>query len=144
MLEYDPTDTLETMQTDDLESPWSDIDRKSAVEALPCDDVGLLSRTLLLVVLNEEDRSWAEDFVAAAFLTARGDALAMAVTSVGHLARLNGVIDLDRFYPLICSVARNSGPLVRGRVRDTIDDFMEWFPELLVDFPPIPEAQNLG
>lgn len=79
-----------------------------------------VSKALLSSALYSTNRKWAEErcitFLANPDLGVRST----AITCLGHLARLHGVLDLERIIPLLQELKNDSR--LKGRIEDTLDD----------------------
>lgn len=61
---------------------------------------------------------------------------ATAATCLGHLARIHGVLDVDRVRPAL--TARLNDPLVGGHAEDALDDLDHFLPPSTDSEPPPP------
>lgn len=75
---------------------------------------------LISIALYEKDLSWAQDLVFPNFLSTNKDIAQAAITSVGHLARLHGQIDLDRLNFLLERMIYKAE--LSGNIEDMFND----------------------
>src|SRR5690349_4091843 len=84
-------------------------------------DTARVTRALVAAALHEPDRSWVEDLVARAITSHDAQVRSVAITCVGHVARVHGALDLDRFGPLL-RCAAESDRVLAGRVDEALSD----------------------
>ena len=75
---------------------------------------------LMSIALYEKDLSQAQDLVFPNFLSTNKDIAQAAITSVGHLARLHGQIDLDRLNFLLERMIYKAE--LSGNIEDMFND----------------------
>jgi hypothetical protein len=99
------------------------ISKAQAESLLKKDHCETICRTLVRVALFETNRRWAQSqclrFASHKDSFVRG----VAVTCLGHLARIHKVIDEDEVMPVVRKLLQDCDPQTRGKAEDTISDF---------------------
>jgi len=99
------------------------IDKTRAKKLLANGDRDAICRTLVCVAMFESDRRWAQGqflkFARHADPFVRG----AAATSLGHLARIHGVIDEEEVVPVVRELLQDNDPETRGKAQDALSDF---------------------
>lgn len=97
------------------------IDREEAERALASGDARQICDALLRVTYHDPDWQWVQAKCIEFASQSSTSVQIPAVTCLGHLARIHGVLDLDKVLPVL--KALESDPKVRGTVEDTLEDF---------------------
>ena len=99
------------------------IDKTRAKKLLANGDRDAVYRTLVSVAMFESDRRWAQAqclrFAKHKDSFVRG----VAVTCLGHLARIHWAIDEDDVVPVVRELLHDSDPETRGKAQDALSDF---------------------
>jgi hypothetical protein len=96
------------------------ISRTEAERLLSSDDAGDVCRALVSLALYEEDWSWVETLCVQMAHDPRSQVRGCAVTGIGHLARIHGVLHLQMVVPLLEALAAD--PKIGGRAEDALSD----------------------
>ena len=110
------------MRYEDVEST----SREEAELAFASQDPDRVARALVAAALHDPDWKWVQDwclrFIDGSDQTVRR----IAVTCLGHLARLHRTMDIDRVLPLLNDL--RSDEVLAGRVDDALDDIHTFIP----------------
>jgi hypothetical protein len=79
-----------------------------------------MCRALIRLALFDEDWRRVEALCVRMARDPRSEVRGCAVTGLGHLARIHGVLDLDEVIPLLTELAAD--PAMGGRAEDALDD----------------------
>lgn len=96
------------------------IDRQDAEVALATEDDEVVCDALVRCTFHENDWKWVQSQCLRLLQSPAITVRIVAVTCLGHLARIHGVLDLDRVLPVLSELAKDSR--IAGRVEDTLDD----------------------
>jgi len=108
------------------------IPRLQAEELLASDDADTVCRTLISAALFEEDWRWVESMCLQMAHDPRPAVRGCAMTGLGHVARIHGLLNLDVVIPLLERLV--SDPAIGGRAEDALDDIRR--------FASQPSAEN--
>lgn len=97
------------------------ISREAAAKVSLEDNPQTLVSTLVSVAFFEPDYRWAQDFCLKYCVHSDKDVRAVAVTCLGHIARIHRKLDLDRVRPILLPLKNDAH--VAGPVDDAEDDF---------------------
>ena len=100
---------------EDLPMPRAEVEA-----ALAAGDEATVANALLSATVHDPDWRWVQDQCVRLMKDTNPVLRGLAVTCLGHLARLHGVLDLDKVLPLLREVERD--PVAGGRVEDALDD----------------------
>jgi len=78
--------------------------------------------TLLYIAYNISDVEWAEKQLMRMANDSDDDISGLALTCLGHLARINGKIDKNIVIPFLKEKVLNSNKMVSSRAEDALDD----------------------
>ena len=98
------------------------ISREELEDSVAFGSEEVASRALLRMALNESDWLWTEEKCLAALEDLRPHVKAAAITSLGHLARIHGIVNRERVVPVLKSL--QSDPEVGGIAEDALDDIL--------------------
>lgn len=95
---------------------------KKDVEAIlkSSNDVGKVTEALLYLTFNIADFDWAQDTLLKMVSSPQEDISGLAITCLGHLARIYSKIDRDKVIPCLKRKAQDRH--FEGRVSDALDD----------------------
>jgi hypothetical protein len=96
------------------------IERDEAIAELESQDTARVSCALVRLALNDPDRAWLEDVLAAHLQSNDTWVRGVAATCAGHVARLHGALDTARMVPLIERLFAD--PTTMGQAEDALDD----------------------
>jgi hypothetical protein len=96
------------------------VSRDEAEVALSSGSPDALSRTLLSMAYHDDDWRWVQDTCITFTNHPDPEVSALAVTCLGHLARIHGVLDTDKVLPVLEKLRKD--PKIAGRVDDALDD----------------------
>ncbi|GAF51523.1 hypothetical protein [Rhodococcus wratislaviensis] len=96
------------------------ISRHETERLLASDDPEAVCRALVSAALFEEDWQWVESVCVRMANDPRPSVRGCAVTGLGHLARIHGVLDLDVVVPLLERLVAD--PKIGGRAEDALGD----------------------
>ena len=91
------------------------------------DDPNDISDALLVLALNDADWRWVQGQCLELFDHADEATRGLAVTCLGHIARIHGHLDHDIVIPRLKLAARDSR--IAGRVDDALDDIAMYAPD---------------
>lgn len=100
--------------------PAPPISRVDALLAFKSDDVKVICGALVRMVFHEDDWQWAQDRCLEMVDHPAGDVKLVAVTCLGHVARIHGTLDIGRVLPVLRSLSTQTRFV--GRVGDAMDD----------------------
>lgn len=96
------------------------ITRERAKAALASQDPATIAHALLSITYHDPDWRWVQEiclrFTEDEDATIRG----MAVTCIGHLARIHGVLDEEAVLPVLVRLTKDAA--IGGRAYDALDD----------------------
>ncbi|QGU86708.1 hypothetical protein [Erwinia sorbitola] len=78
--------------------------------------------TLLYIAYNVSDIEWAEEQLMRMANDSDDDISGLALTCLGHLARVNGKIDKNIVIPFLKDKMSSSNEMVSSRAKDALDD----------------------
>lgn len=78
--------------------------------------------TLLYIAYNISDMEWSEKQLMRMANDPDDDISGLALTCLGHLARVNGKINRDIVIPFLRGKMENSNEIVSSRAEDALDD----------------------
>ncbi|CAI8923307.1 HEAT repeat domain-containing protein [Pseudomonas sp. IT-P44] len=93
-------------------------------EAVSLLDTGLetsIVTALISIGLNEQDRFWAQTICLKYLDSGSERVVASAITSLGHIARRHGTLDMNAVLPAL-DTAKTKFPALEATVADTLDD----------------------
>ena len=90
------------------------------------DSSGRIADALVCAALHETDWAWVQGWCIRFAEHSDANVRRVAITSLGHLARLHQTLDLDRVLPLL-AVKSNDSEL-QGAVEDTLSDIRIFVP----------------
>jgi hypothetical protein len=96
------------------------ITRIVAQKALGSRDPAVVCDALVRIALHDVDWRWAQEVFLEYVNSRDNDVRGVAVTCIGHLARIHRRLDLERVLPVLESML--SDPDVGGRAEDAISD----------------------
>lgn len=94
--------------------------REEAAEALESGDIDRVSSALVALSIYESDWLHAQDVCLKFLGSDVSDLRGLAVTCLGHIARVHGRLDIDKVVPALTALLDD--PEVAGRVEDALDD----------------------
>ena len=94
---------------------------KSAAELLSSDDPAVVTAALLDVTFNIADWQWVQDQCLRLIANSNKDIKGLAITCLGHLARIHSIIDKKKVLPALENVLKYDVALA-GRAQDALDD----------------------
>ncbi len=77
---------------------------------------------LLSVVYHDPDWRWAQSLCLGYAHHANTDLRGLAITCLGHLARIHGVLNRELVLPVLCAALSDWEWAVRGKAGDAFDD----------------------
>jgi hypothetical protein len=96
------------------------IKREDAAEAFASADVGRINDALIGLVYHDPDGRWVQDQCLALLDYPDNDVRGLAVTCLGHIARIHRDLDRDRVLPALEGL--RDDPTIGGRAQDALDD----------------------
>lgn len=96
------------------------ISRNEAEEAFLSDSPERICNALLRISFNEPDWRWVQEKCLQFLSSKDSNVRGLAVTCLGHLARIHKQLDLHKILPVLENLRHE--PRIRGRVEDTLDD----------------------
>ena len=100
------------------------MDRATADSALRSGDSAAICRALVAVAFHDPDWVWVQEHCLRLLSAVDPDVRGVAATSLGHLARIHGALDLARVEPRLREL-RND-PVAGGRAEDALDDIQQF------------------
>ncbi|WP_001060128.1 hypothetical protein [Escherichia sp. TW09308] len=97
-------------------------DKLHLEKLLNSEDEKQVAETLLYIVYNVKDISWSEEVFMRMANNFNGDICGLALTCIGHLARINGKIDKGKVIPFLKEKMENSNEVISSRAEDALDD----------------------
>jgi hypothetical protein len=95
-------------------------DRTALATALAANDIAGITDELLGLTNHDPDWRWVQEQSLALLDHPDQDVRGLAVTCLGHLARIHRALDLDRVIPALRQ--RSADPAIAERIEDTMDD----------------------
>lgn len=105
------------------------IEREEAIRALADPDPNIVCHALVRLVFHDPDWRWAQDQCLVLLDHKEREVRQLAVTCLGHIARIHGKIDVERVVTGLRRVG--SDPQMRGRIDDALDDMGSLMPRRL-------------
>ncbi len=96
------------------------ISREDTERALASGGADVVCRALVTSALHDDDWRWVQEQCRRLARDPRAQVRGCAVTSIGHLARLHGELDLDVILPLLEELVHD--PEIGGRAEDALGD----------------------
>jgi hypothetical protein len=112
--------------------------REDAERALHSPDPEDTCTALLSIALHEPDWCWVQEQCLQSLRHASEQVRALALTCLGHVARIHGHLDMARVLPVLAELRTHAS--LAGRVEDVLDD-IEMFLERADTRPP--DSQRL-
>ncbi|HFK4763449.1 TPA: hypothetical protein ACG0MZ_005072 [Citrobacter farmeri] len=81
-----------------------------------------IADTLLYIAYNIKDIKWAEEKLMRMANSPDDDISGLALTCLGHLARINGLISKDIVIPFLKEKISSSNEIISSRAEDALDD----------------------
>lgn len=78
--------------------------------------------TLLYIAYNISDIKWTEEQLMRMANDPDNDISGLALTCLGHIARINGTINKDIVIPFLKEKINNSNEIISSRAEDALDD----------------------
>lgn len=75
---------------------------------------------ILYITFNTNDFNWTQNVITKMMDSDNEDVAGLAITCLGHIARIHGKIDKDRVIPLLKE--KSQDPRFSGRVEDALND----------------------
>ena len=98
-------------------APMSREDAARALHSLNSEEA---CTALLSIALHDPDWRWAQEQCLRSLQHSPEQVRALAVTCLGHVARIHGHLDMERVLPMLAELRTN--PALAGRVEDALDD----------------------
>lgn len=98
-------------------APMSRDDAERALQSADADELGA---ALLASALHDPDWRWVQEQCLRSLQHPSEDVRGLALTCLGHLARIHGHLDMDRVLPVLAALRTH--PALAGRVDDVLDD----------------------
>lgn len=99
-----------------------ELEKSCLVSLLNSDNAGKIAETLLYIAFNVNDTEWATELFMEYADTADEDISGLALTCLGHLARINGTINREMIIPFLIRKIENTEGIISARAQDAIDD----------------------
>ena len=96
------------------------VSRQDAEAAFATENPDMICDALVRITYHDPDWRWVQEHCLAFTRHLHADIRGLAVTCLGHLARLHGILDTPRVLPVLESLRRDLD--VAGRVEDALDD----------------------
>ncbi|AWQ19650.1 hypothetical protein [Pantoea ananatis] len=97
-------------------------DKLRLEKILDSDDLIKVSDTLLFIAHNINDIEWAEKEFMKKADHYDEDICGLAITCLGHLARIQGKIDKKIVIPFLKEMMKSDNPIIASRAEDALDD----------------------
>lgn len=97
-------------------------DKLRLEELLNSHDEKQVSEALLYIAYNVKDISWSEAIFIRMANNPNDNISGLALTCIGHLARINGNIDKGVVVPFLKEKMKNSNEVISSRAEDALDD----------------------
>lgn len=81
-----------------------------------------IANTLLYIAQNVNDVEWAEEQFMRVANNSDEDIAGLALTCLGHIARVNGRVSKDIVIPFLERKIKNSNEIIASRAEDALDD----------------------
>ncbi|ORF43786.1 hypothetical protein [Gilliamella apicola] len=94
--------------------------KENIEKILESNDVEKVTDALLYLTFNIDDFDWVQDTILRMISNLEEDISGLAITCVGHLARIYSKIDKDKIIP--CLQLKAKDKRFEGRVGDALDD----------------------
>lgn len=99
------------------------MDSKSNLETqLKYNDLAKISEALLYIAHNINDVEWAEKKVMEMANDSNEDISGLALSCLGHIARINGRISKEIVIPFLKEKMNNTNKILASRAEDALDD----------------------
>ena len=102
------------------------LSREEAELALSTGSPEKISRALLSLAFHESDWRYVQDVCLQFASNVNEEVVMLAITCLGHLARLHRDLDLEKVVPVLREIRKD--PRFAGRVDDTFDDIKMFIP----------------
>ena len=96
------------------------LSRSTAERRLASGDASTVAHALVAVALSDPDWQWVQSHCLRLASSSNPEVASIAVTCLGHLARLHRKLDLETVVPLLHSMLKD--PALVGFAEDTLDD----------------------
>jgi len=96
------------------------VSRDEADAAFSSGSPEAISRALVSIAYHDDDWRWVQDTCIAFTNYPDPQVSGLAVTCLGHLARIHGTLDMEKVLPVLQKL--RSDPKIAGRVDDALDD----------------------
>ncbi|MGP7996181.1 MAG: hypothetical protein ACLPKI_02410 [Streptosporangiaceae bacterium] len=100
------------------------ISRDEAERMAASGDANDICRAIISLALFDDDWRWVQDWSLQLAVDERSQVRGCAATSLGHLARIHGVLDLDRVIPVLERLAEDHE--AGGRAEDALGDIRKF------------------
>src|SRR5688572_23858792 len=97
------------------------ISREEALTAFASNDPELVCTTLVQVAYYDPDWQWVQEQCINFTKHPNLDICGLAVTCLGHIARIHRTLEIDKVLPILKELYKN--PKIAGLIDDTLDDF---------------------
>lgn len=99
------------------------VEDKNRLEGLlNSSDPKKVTETLLYIAYNIKDIGWAEEQFMRMAASSDDDISGLALTCLGHLARINGKINKNVVIPFLKKKMSHSNDIISSRAEDALDD----------------------
>ncbi|URQ59655.1 hypothetical protein LQ939_12790 [Pantoea alhagi] len=89
---------------------------------LNSDESEIVTEALLYIAHNVSDIEWAEKQLMRMANNPDDDISGLALTCLGHIARINGTINKDIVIPFLKEKINSSNEIISSRAEDALDD----------------------
>lgn len=103
------------------------ISREEAEDALLSSDPSVICDTLVRVTFYDPDWRWVQCMCLQFIQHQDKNICTCAITCLGHLARIHGVLDTEQVMPVLEALLND--PKVNGNVQDALDDIQTFIYE---------------
>lgn len=91
-------------------------------EALNSNDLRIITDTMLYIAHCADDLDWAEDIIMKMALCQNDNISGLALTCLGHLARVNQNINRNKVVPFLEGIMDKHVGIIAARAEDALDD----------------------
>jgi hypothetical protein len=98
----------------------NNLSKERILELLKSDDVSIVTDALLYATFNFDSWIWLQDECLKLLNNKNVDIKGLAVTCIGHIARIHSSLDKEKVLPILCKKLFDED--ISGRVQDTLDD----------------------